>query len=209
MKKYLLVFVILALVATGVFAQVSLSAGGGLIFDWSFNNGLKLGGNKEAVRMLSIGGFGFFDATYVEADVYFAYGKNTWYYKGGGSSGTDDGGSMIQLGFSLLGKYPFELGSITLFPLLGINYNVVLNAWDPDGNSVTPGGESAVKWLSQFGILGGVGLDFDITDSLYLRGEALLHLRLPMKLMSDMAGGSVKATLGVGPVIKVALGYKF
>ena len=127
-----------------------------------------------------------------------------------GGSVTADAGGMIQLGFSLLGKYPFELGSITLFPLLGINYNVALHAWDPDGNSLTPSGESAAKWLSQFGILGGVGLDFDITDSLFIRGEALLHLRLPMKTWRDMADGlGGKATLGVGPVIKVAIGYKF
>ena len=83
MKKYLLVLVIFAL-ATGAFAQVSLSAGGGLIFDWSFNNGIKNGGDKLGMQILSIGGFGFFDATYVEADLYFAYGKNTGYGKTGG-----------------------------------------------------------------------------------------------------------------------------
>ena len=212
MKKCLLIFVILALVATGAFAQFSLSVGGGVLFDGSFNNGIKIdaSGFKGSAgwHNFSFGGFAFFDATYVEADISFAFGILKGYDRDDLSGMKLGDPTAIQLGFTVLGKYPFELGSITLFPLLGINYNVVLNGW-LDGESFNDSGQSAAEWLSQFGFLGGVGLDYDITDFLYLRGEALFQIRLPMKEFREAASGPLKATVGLGPVIKVAVGYKF
>jgi len=205
MKKFIVVTILLALAAGGAFAQLSMSAGGGALFDFSTNNGAKDGGDLEGFRILSFGGYVFFDATYVEADVYFAYGKNTAYQKVGGSSDSEDSGSSTQLGFSLLGKYPIELGSITIFPLLGVNYNMVLVYKYPGGDEF----KDSIEKLSQFGILGGIGMDYFITDSLYLRAEGLFHLRFPTKRWNDSAVDGAKATLGMGPVVKVGLGYKF
>jgi len=202
-KKVVLVLLMAALVAGGVFAD-GLSAGGGLLFDLSGNNGVKSGDAYAGIRNTSFGAYGFFDATYVEIDVSFARGSLTMVAEGGGASASADAGSVMQLGLGIMGKYPIELGSVVLFPLFGINYNMVLS-WSVDGESYDKPGD-----LSQLGILGGVGADFGLTDSLYIRAEGLFQLRLANKLMKDMASeGSASTTLGMGPRIQVGIGYKF
>jgi len=222
MKKCISVLVLLALLAGGAFAaDFGLSAGGGALFDMSLNNGVKVDsdGMKGSLghNNTSFGGFIFFDATYVEVDIGFAYGILKPYAKDDAKDLKDDKDTTaMQLNFALLGKYPIEVGSFTIFPLLGVSYNFVLSA-KRDGKTLKNAkDEEIAKDLSQFGILGGIGADFGLTDSLYLRAEALFQLRLASKYqndtkkgLEDMGAKGGKPTLGVGPVIKVALGYKF
>jgi hypothetical protein len=109
MKKSISILALLAIIATGAFAQgfpFPMAAGGGLLFDWSGNNGIERTNRYAGFRNLSIGGFGFFDATYAELDVSFAYGSLTGVFDAPGNNETKDIGSVLQLGFSLLGKYP-------------------------------------------------------------------------------------------------------
>ena len=222
MKKIIVLLALIALFATGAFAQISFSAGGGALFDWSFRNGYKfedswgifddLDGfglyDYQGLQIMSFGGFGFFDAKYAEADIHLAYGNVRSKWKYDGDSGTFKAGHALQLGISALGKFPISLkGPITIFPLLGVDYNMVLAAWDPDGNKDE---EKTIKWYSQFGFLAGAGLDFNLTNRLFLRGEALLHLRLPMKAWKDSEIiPGVTATLGMGPRIKAGVGFRF
>jgi len=215
MKKRIAILVALALVATGAFAQFSMSTGGGLLANPSFNNGVDIEGGgvsgSVGLDITSIGGFAFFDVTYVELDVSFAYGIATMYTKGAAvDSGTDDT-NIMSVGFTLLGKYPINLGKITIFPLLGVEYNLVL--WEKDGM----GDGYKPMDLSQLGFQGGVGLDFGLTNKLFLRAETLFQLRLPNKVMNDTADesdkslgsyGNADATFGMGPVIKVGVGFK-
>ncbi|MCL1814618.1 MAG: autotransporter domain-containing protein [Treponema sp.] len=225
MKKTMAALAFLAVLAAGAFAQgISMSAGGGLFFDGSFNNGVKF---KESpiesyggIRNISFGGFVFFDAAYAEVNVSFAYGSITAVDKFSigsySETNTEKMGSALQLGFSLLGKYPIELGPVTFFPLAGLGYNRVLSFKDTDGTKYDDAGD-----LSQFSILAGAGADYNLTDSLYLRGEILFQLRFASKTMKDMADFvkaeiwndysirvNPKTTLGLGPVIKVAVGYR-
>jgi len=227
MKKSISILALLAIVATGAFAQgFSMAAGGGLLFDWSITgNGYKgtidaqgllgrPGSYEGIVQNLSFGGFGFFDATYAELDVSFAYGmlkgKTKGEYYGFTLGGVIGDATELQLAFTLLGKYPIGLGGFTLFPLLGADYNMVLSMWDKNA--------SYKKTMdnNQFGLLGGVGFDILFSSALFLRAEAMFHLRFPSKLWRDMAattsaGGyhDFKATYGMGPNIKIGLGYKF
>ena len=210
MKK-IAILALLALVATGAFAQgFQMSAGGGAFFDYNFNNGVS--GPSDiyfGLRNLSIGAYGFFDATYVEVGVGIAYGSWSFAIDAGGAkiSGKDvglDDISAVQLDLTLLGKYPIDLGAFTIFPLLGVSYNMVLSH-TKDGNS-----NDSPSDLNQFGLLAGAGLDFGLTDSLYLRGEVLFHLRFASKAMDDFSkllGGDT--TLGMGPRVRVAVGYRF
>ena len=211
MKK-IAIAVLLALIVSGAFAQgFQMSVGGGAFLDWSFNNGVKGTYNGDdyyfGIRNLSFGSYGFFDAAYVEVGVGIAYGWLTGIREVPGDSGSISGASTVQLDLTLVGKYPFQFGSIILFPLLGISYNMALSVKDVDGSSVLNASD-----LNQIGLLGGVGLDFGITDSLYLRGEAMFHLRFPSKAMRDATGEyafDTTTTLGLGPRIRVAVGYKF
>jgi len=220
MKKIIAVLVIFVCVGTALSAQISFSAGGGALLDMSFGNGAKYKKDKDSMtfgtRNISFGAYGFFDVTYAEIDVSFAYGSLTDTYKenidGKKDSDSDKGGSLIQLGITLLGKYPINMGSLTVFPLAGIGYNIVLSMNDDKGDKVEwPDDHSAMKDLSQFAILAGGGLDFDITSNLYLRGSVLLQARFANKAMRDSVKDAkdTKTTLGFGPVIKVGVGYRF
>ena len=214
MKKHIFILVLLALAATGAFAnEFSLSAGGGALFDWNFDNGYEYGSNSYAVEdVMAFGGFAFFDATYAELDVNFTYGlrqsvSNVSSVQNGAN------GNYMALGFSLMGKFPIDLGPVTIFPLLGGSYNMVLVDKDKDGKSVSDVANSSYTSmnLSQFGGLAGAGLDIIFSDLLFLRAEALFHFRFPNKYTSDKAdtfdGG--KTTFGMGPRIKVGLGFRF
>jgi len=214
MKKSISILVLLVLVAAGAFAQMSV--GGGLLYDYSGNNGVKasfLGSDfYMGTTNSSFGAFGFIDFDYVEINMSIARGSIKLLYEVPGTSNDADFGTAIQLGLSVLGKYPIDLGSITLFPLLGLNYNMVLSLEDKDGRKYSDAGD----W-SQFGLQAGLGLNFSFSDSLYLLAEALFQLRFPSKFQDDLkteiendTGGIITfdKTLGMGPVIKVGVGFK-
>jgi opacity protein-like surface antigen len=200
----------ITLIAGGAFAQIKFSAGGGGLFDFSGNNGYKYDDwFYYGYRNTSFGGFIFFDVTYAELDVNFAYGSISPVAEILGIKLTTSDSeklSAMQLGFSLLGKYPINLGSFTVFPMLGVDYNIVISVKDKDGNKdPNPG------YWNQFGFLAGVGGDFNITKSIFIRAEGLFHIRLPNKNMKDAIGDDddVSATWGMGPRIKIGVGFRF
>ena len=225
MKKSICILVLFALITAGAFAaDLSMSAGGGLLLDISGNNGIKLDISEfkgyVGIRNLSFGGFVFFDLTYAEFDISIAYGSITGVLRDDAKDfdDFDFSGSIAQLGFSLLGKYPIDLGAVTFFPLLGINYNVVLSAKDKDGYTIEDIEELNFKtsYFNQFGFLLGAGLDVSLTQSLFLRAETMLQIRLPCKafkkaadLMKDYMDLSPDTTIGLGPRFKIGIGYKF
>ena len=224
MKKCISVLVLLAIVAGSAFA-LDLSAGGGLLFDVAARNGLEIDtigmDGYAGIRNIDIGGFLFFDATYAELDFYFAYGVVKDVIEKDAKGYIDSGylnGSMVQLGFSLVGKHPFELGKVTVFPLAGISYNIVLSYKNDSGVKVEDwtaalGSDVKASHFSQFGFLFGAGLDVNLTSSLFLRSELAIQIRLPTKGMKtmnhDAVDGYGDTTVGLGPRFKLGVGYKF
>jgi len=215
MKKQIAVFVLLLLITAGSFAQnLTKSFGGGFIFDYSGNNGVK--GKESGItefvgfRNTSYGGFIFFDMSFVELGLNFSYGLLRIVDRVSDDTTkltlSAEFGSALQLGFSVLGKYPTPLGggAATLFPMFGVDYSRVIYAMDPDRNKISKAGD-----FSQFGLLAGMGLDLDFSRNIFLRTEALFHVRFPSKVIKDMSGYIYKTTLGMGPQIKVAMGGRF
>ncbi|MCL1814681.1 MAG: hypothetical protein FWG27_02510 [Treponema sp.] len=222
MKKGITALILLAFLAAGTFAQgISFSMGGGDIVDMSFRNGIKDGGNCDYSNHYNVGVFLFFDATYAEADVSFSFGGVNVLKESPSPVTNPGGGYAMSLGFTLLGKYPFKLGPVTLFPLLGANYNMVLY------QKLRVKDDDPMK-NNQIGFLAGAGVDIPMSGPFYFRGEVLFQLRLPSTNTKDRAdtgttiiplnpgmppepglpAGDYKATLGMGPVIKFAVGYK-
>jgi hypothetical protein len=82
------------------------------------------------------GGFLFFDATYAEFDVTIGGGKVEIYSPNG--TGQYD---ATKLGLALYGKYPFAVGDsgVTIAPLVGAQFDMVLAAKDDFGNAVEKG----------------------------------------------------------------------
>ena len=124
MRKSIAVMVFFMIVVTGVFAQeFSMSAGGGFQSDYS----IPLQKDREGFeREMSI--IGFFDITYAEFNLALGYGQNT----------EITNSDYIDLQLAILGKYPFEFGSVTFSPLIGAKF--VLPVWlkeDISGSNAT------------------------------------------------------------------------
>jgi hypothetical protein len=220
-KKLVLALLLMTVFIGGAFAQINLSVGGGGLFDYSAYNGLKIyyPASKESysgVHNMSYGGYIFFDITYAELDVSFAFGSlsNVAYNTlKNVPEAVTSGYDILQIGFSLLGKIPVTLGVFTVFPLLGVEYNIVLSAKSGDGEYSNPG------YYNQFGFLAGGGGDFYLTKYLFLRAEALFHIRLPSKIYDDQKKSlvdekkhtedNVETTWGMGPRVKIGVGFRF
>jgi len=220
-KKVLLVAVMAALVAGGAFAQVSLGGGfsmdgGSLGSTEAKATGFKVNTSLDA---WNFGGHLFLDVTYAELSFGFLGGpfstKFTMEEEGDKEDQTIDGSSTA-MDISLLGKYPIDLGSMSLFPMLGVGYSAVLSASDKDGKDMFGGGDTKAGDLSNFRLLLGIGGDVTITNNLFFRSSLLGSLRFASKVIDDMTksmdtmdGGSAKSGLGFGVALKLALGYKF
>jgi opacity protein-like surface antigen len=222
MKKLIAVIVIFVCVGSALSAQIGMSVGGGALFDLSTGNGVKSTEDKSKITMpnTSIGAFVFFDASYVEADAYFAFGllDGDMYDNNGKKQSRPSGyksTQLMQLGFSLLGKYPVYISeAMTVFPLAGVSLNTVLSAkvYDTKDKKYIKDEDFETGDAMQFGILAGAGMDYSLSSNLFIRAEGLFHLRLPnkgMKDLADLGGDNVKATLGIGPQIKIGVGYRF
>jgi opacity protein-like surface antigen len=226
MKKRIFVLAVLAVVvAGGVFAQpeFKLSAGIGGYFTSDFGGGaeLSMGGltGSNKAPYVGGGGFAFFDATYAELSLGFWVGGGKLTSESPGQPDSSLGMSYTGLDIGLLGKYPFVVSDqLSVFPLLGITYRVMLSVKDEDGREYKglykPGSSSdfSALWFK----LGG-GLDFSLTDSMYLRGSVLYGLRLPNAFEKDIVdfykamvpGADTKTLLGHGLEVKLAIGYRF
>jgi len=216
MKRVIVFLAIFAMLGGAVSAQ-GMSIGGGVLIDTNMGNGLTLGNAgiifgpdlngiemKIGEDITSFGAFFFVDYDFLMVDMSLAFGKETYFLEALGIRDTIDAGSYMSLGFSIFGKYPINMGLFTIFPLVGINYNMVIS-YEYQGTTYT----DASEWLSQIGILGGAGIDFPLGD-LFLRGEALVSYRLPMKTYNEQAKlhSSISANGGIGFRLKVEIGMK-
>jgi hypothetical protein len=213
---------IAAVSAAGAFAlpEFKLSAGAGGYFTSDFGGGVEVSGGGTTIIPMKIpyaggGGFAFLDATYAELSLGFFVGGGEYNreipdFQNGGIDKSNRKLSITGLDIGLLGKFPIAIGEkLSVFPLLGITYRAVLSAKIENANLPSPGDLSAL-WFK-----GGGGLDFSLTDKLYLRGDLLYGLRLAnkaendsVKEYSDFPGADAKALLGHGLEVKFAVGYR-
>jgi opacity protein-like surface antigen len=237
---------VLALViGAGAFAQdekpqkaFSISAGIGGFTGGDFGGGVKSTASfmgidfEQNIKAPYFGGgaYAFIDATYAELTLGIYGGKGKFKYTVE-STGADPQTlqdvdiSYMNFNIGLLGKYPFMLNKkLSLFPLLGIEYNICLSAKDEDGEEYEglDGDGKPADFSALWFKLGG-GLDFSFTEKVYLRFEALYGLRLANKFENDMKdvmddfikssipgiSTDTKTLLGHGLTAKIAVGFKF
>ena len=200
MKKVIGVLVFLAIAAAGTFAQeFSMSAGGGYQSDYAIPLQKGTTGFEREIGIL-----GFFDVTYAEFNAALGYGHNT----------ENTASGHIDLQLAILGKYPFEFGSVAFFPLLGARF--VLPLWLKEDIS----GFSAAD-LAYTGLQAGVGFDFfpgrksfsresstteSSTRKFFIRTELLLDV--DFKGFSDFYDG-VDTIQKFGSTFKLGVGYRF
>jgi opacity protein-like surface antigen len=205
-KRFVSLLVLAAIVAGGVFAQeaaapkkkTGLSAG-------VYGDFMVLSGSQEengnSIKNDTVGGgFGaFFDAKYVELDLGLDFAK---FDEHTGDSKFD----LTYFSISLLGKYPIALDQkVTLFPLLGFDWNIFIEGKGDDETLKRSDLPSDYKdYFDAFLIDLGVGADFALTPQLYLRTSALWGFKLKSKWEKELDKAFTS-----GPTFKVGVGYKF
>jgi hypothetical protein len=199
----------------------SLSAGAGGFFQSSFD--------IERIQWVSaqatVGGgvTAFFDATYAEAGINMLWGSQLppIYPKDTGSGSM----ALTHIGFSVYGKYPFALKKMTIYPMLGIDYNMFLSGQmqDADGNDyggkikrgdAADGGYTAEDCLDYVAIGLGFGMDFLLPKSFFIRSEIIINYTFDSKVERDRRKNAKEYNYDYlsavfGPSVKLALGYRF
>jgi hypothetical protein len=196
MKKLLVVALLATLAVSAFGVDFALSAGAGATVGgfsqttyfepyiiipgfWEYDS------RKEIVATTPFGVTAFFDATY--ALVEFGFRANGDPHR---TITTIDGATVNTtetdidqrsgfLTFTLLGRFPFTLGPISLFPLLGIEYDLNLYLKAADGTDLKAAlPEEERPWLNQFWFKGGAGADIIVYKGLYVRPLVLMGFKL-------------------------------
>jgi hypothetical protein len=213
MAKRVFSFLVLAmLVAGGVFAQgFSISAGAGEYFTSDFGGGIEssISGQTTSLKTPYVGGGGaaFFDASYAELSLGIFGAGGTFKQEEGGQP-NESGMALMGLDFGLMLKYPFAVNEkLALFPLAGATYRLMLSAKDADGNQYknSGGDEVGAGDFSALGFKLGCGLDFFVTDTIYIRYVESYGARLA----NAFEANADKALLGHGFEMKFSVGYRF
>jgi len=221
-------------------ADFSLSAGGGGLLGYTFTRYTLEGGkvtSTQSMDRLDYGGFLFFDAAYAEFSVLIQGGNSVYrenmIYSVASFADSKGTGSETNLGFSLLGKYPFSLNEkISWFPMFGIEYQIALiQKRQPSGDLVYDRSKGSLPedrdkndnpyplsaWNS-FWIDVGAGIDCNISKALFLRGELLFGFRLPTSYElgalevvknppMNVSNPKLSGLTG-GPALKLGIGYR-
>jgi hypothetical protein len=220
--KLIAVLIIVAMATGQVFSEestvkpqnkknrFSFSIGGGGIFTMDFTNhdgvdavtGASLFSQWD--HTLTGGGINmFFDATYAEANVGLLFGENNY-------DDQNESHSEGAVRIGLLGKYPFPLGSKwVVFPLLGVDGVIAFMA-KRNADDVYENNSDLSDALNQFWFKFGVGTDYYVTDTIFLRGEFLYGQRLyTAREQKSLDAHDELSILGHGLDVKLLLGYRF
>jgi len=151
MGKRVLLFLIFMILANALFAQVYLGIGGGVVVN-------DINDYDTNVYGFTIGPHIFVDATYIKASLSVGFGGiSTYeYFK------------ATRINISLVGKFPINLGFLTLFPQAGVGYN----SFKFNGAYSSKDLEEA---FTHVGFIAGLGLDLNFTNNFFLRPETLFH----------------------------------
>jgi opacity protein-like surface antigen len=217
MKKLVMVLAA-ALVAVTAFAQVpaiKFSVLGGALLQWDISKMEADGYVDSLIKNNAVGGGALiaFDATFIEASMSLYGEKVTTEYKYGSSSTTDDDTTRTRWGLSLLGKYPFTIAkNVSVFPALGIEWDILLGA-KYKGDEVNFNGKYDKEDYNEFWFKLGGGIDFSLTNKIFVRGVFLYGFRPRTNVEEDTkdlydVGSTKVTTVQHGPGFKLAIGYR-
>ncbi|MDR0663101.1 MAG: hypothetical protein LBF80_03355 [Spirochaetaceae bacterium] len=206
---------------------LDLSTGYGLITGANFdtlsadvNNGAAT--SNQRYNQFHFGASVFFDADYIAANINF-YGTATSFSSNPELlKDTRVGGNFNLIGTNLaLGlrfKYPFTVGGIKIFPLLGVQGNIGLSQNFSKDTGFETGEKNdnygdAGNWSTVAFEVGG-GFDIDITDSIFFRGNIVMNYKINSKLDEAFikkvkdGGKSTVWNLNLGFEVNLLVGYR-
>jgi hypothetical protein len=222
MKKIIGLLVII-LLSSGAFAQdISMSAGALIDFMYWVNAESNDSGGPEVNTeigwtALSLGAF--VDLTYVMVNLTYTFtiGAPTATVSEDGTK--NDAASDAQTEFmedysasylviTVLGKYPFDVGGVVIFPMLGAEYQLNLTLYDGDNDQKDGLSDDEIATLNDLYVLAGIGADFDIMESLYCRVTALFSYCLTPDNYGNYDDDDI-VKWGWNIKAGVAIGYRF
>jgi small nuclear ribonucleoprotein (snRNP)-like protein len=160
-----------------------LSVGAGAALDltiWGDMKGNVSGLSAEnKLEMKPIDIKAFVDLTYLQisAGYMFVNDVTRTVVSSGSTNTTDLKGSFTYASLAGYLKYPFRVGAVTVFPLLGVEYKLNLTVKDGSGNDVKSTMTSQEQAdLNELWVEGGVGMDFTL-GSFYIRPEVLIGFK--------------------------------
>jgi hypothetical protein len=192
----------------------SSSAGGGAFLTGDLGGGLVYGNGEQVTTPYYGGGaYIFIDAVYAEIAVGYSMGGGKWKSADAGTPDRLPNMQRSYINVGLFAKYPVDVGSVKIFPLLGFDYEASISGervYDSGETFATEESTSAV-WFKAGG-----GADFGLGSSAYLRVELLYGVRTANEfenVWKDSEAGStglmVNAKLGHGGTVKVGVGVRF
>ena len=197
----------------------ALGLGGNFSAHWnSFSVIAEDLGAFDTSSMLIGGGVSaFFDATFVEASVGLLFGGVTQSFEYSGIFSVVGDTPEIRetyLTLGLLGRFPIDMGNFTIFPMLGIQYDIGLGmTWE--GEDVFEDSSDRSDAMNRFWIRIGAGADFDLSDALFFRTSLLWginfgsrNLREMLDLSNEIPGWSARS-FHHGLDIRLALGLSW
>jgi len=224
--------------------EFGLSAGAGGILGGHFTRyRLQADGNNMAINanqninQFEYGIFAFFDATFATIGIIFQGGASRFNEPARDGFGdpvslpnlSESGqGWEAVLGFSILGRFPFRLSDrFTVFPLLGMDYHISLMQRRTDeqgrvysrddGQEMYLGGAFSLSDWNAFFVRIGGGVEFDLTERFFLRGDLLYGIRLMtsyerknlefMEALSDDPSPTLGG-LSSGPSVRFSVGWR-
>ena len=228
MKKLTAILIVVGLCVATIFAQdlegnksfrVSLGGGGtvtGNFSTWKVDPDIPGNLYRYNSSHLSVGPFIFFDMKFMELN----FGIPLGWLNGDDTTSADPNfpAQTLALNGGAYFKVPIALTqTVTLFPLLGIDYDLyVMAKKDDDRDAKFPISTSNLnakpsEALNTLWFKGGVGLDTFLNDNLFIRTELLYGFRLKNemeKYLYDQRPDSNRM-LGNGGTFKLAVGYRF
>jgi len=186
------------------------SIGGGAFFANDFGGGIIWGNNEQLAMPYSGGGaYLFFDAKYGELVVGYSGGGGKWESPAATESALLPDMLRSYVNISILAKYPVGVGSVIMFPLLGIDHEISTSGklkYDNGREIPLDYGLGAVlPWLKF-----GVGADIYLGSTAYLRAETLYGIRAMNEYEQEMWDPSYDGwyRLGNGLTVRIGLGVK-
>lgn len=183
------------LVSCSAISALDLSLGGGVYFADSYNAQKYediLGRDNVISTNSPVLGFDlFFDATYFMVDLGFGFelsGKeDDWDRDGSDLVDPDIDNDRGWINIGVLGKIPFKITpEFRLFPLVGIEYRLCVYYMDGDTDLKPALTYDQLRYIeNEFWFNFGVGADFDISSSVYIRPNILLGFKFRSKYEED------------------------
>lgn len=192
MKKFLIACALAALSAAA-FAQIDLGIGAGGFYSQYFYLGRMESSLAWSQSQSTYGFYGakaFCDVTYVSADIGIMLNtdesQNTTTSSLASTTTTTRLNQGVWLDAGAIFKYPFKSGEATFYPLIGVEYDMLLAMYNADGDDIKSTlNATSLDLLNRLWVKAGFGADLDVGNRLFVRTEAEACYKVPSGADAD------------------------